>query len=142
MQKSLLIFFIFLGLLSCKNGDEKPKVSNADLQMYEASEMTILMRQMYEVNKVVKNQIVNKDSLLAFPDDFKRIHTAVLTDPSERDDEFNVLATSFIDLQKETLSINSDSIIINYNKSINTCIKCHETRCTGPIPKIKKLLIK
>ncbi|MCK5638257.1 MAG: hypothetical protein KAH67_06060 [Flavobacteriaceae bacterium] len=142
MQKSLWIFFIFLGLLSCKNTDEKPKVANADLQMYEASEMTILMRQMYEVNKVVKNQIINKDSLLDFPDEFKKIHTAVLTDPSERDDEFDILATSFIDLQKETLSINSDSIIYNYNKSINTCIKCHETRCTGPIPKIKKLLIK
>ena len=142
MQKILWIFIVFLGLLSCKNNDEKPKVANADLQMYEASEMTVLMRRMYEVNKVVKNQIINKDSLLPFPNEFKNIHTAVLTDPSERDDEFNILAKTFIDLQKETLSNNSDSIIYNYNKSIKTCITCHETRCTGPIPKIRKLLIK
>ena len=28
-----------------------------------------------------------------------------------------------------------------YNAAINNCLGCHKTECTGPIPKIKKLLI-
>ena len=28
-----------------------------------------------------------------------------------------------------------------YNDAINLCVSCHQTECTGPIPRIKKLLI-
>lgn len=109
--------------------------------MYEPTEMALLMRKMYEVNKVVKTQIINKDSLLSFPEEFLTIHTAILTNNFERDKEFDSLSKQFIDYQKATFASNSDSIVYHYNRSINTCISCHETRCVGPIPKIKKLII-
>jgi hypothetical protein len=109
--------------------------------MYEPSEMTILMRGIHEVNKVVKDQIIKKDSLLAFPEEFKKIFSATLTDSTERDDEFIVLARSFIDLQKMTYTTYSDSTVYNFNRSIDNCVECHKTRCPGPIPEIKKLFI-
>lgn len=141
MQRIFSIIIICLLLQSCDSKNKNIKVDNSELIMYKPSEMTILMRRIHEYNKVVKNQIINKDSLLAFPDEFTNIYSASLADSTERDDEFVVLAKSFIDFQKMTFSPKSDSTVYNFNQSINTCIECHKTRCPGPIPKIKKLLI-
>ncbi len=140
MNKIIGFFIVCFVLLSCNSNNKKEVVDNA-LIIYQPSEMTLLMRKMYEVNKVVKNQIINKDSLITFPEEFSTIHSAVLTDPSERDKEFDSLANQFVKDQKATFFSNSDSAKYHFNKSVNTCITCHETRCTGPIPKIKKLLI-
>ena len=141
MQKVLGIFIICLLLQACSTKNKNKVVEREVLVMYEPSEMTILMRGIHEVNKVVKDQIIRKDSLLAFPEEFTKIFSATLTDSTERDDEFVILARSFIDLQKMTYTTYSDSTISNFNRSINNCVECHRTRCPGPIPEIKKLLI-
>jgi len=141
MQKVFSIFIICLLLQSCNWKNRSIEVDSNELVMYEPSEMTMLMRKIHEVNKVVKNQIIKKDSLLIFPEEFTEIFSATLTDSTERDDEFLVLARSFIDLQKMTFTTYSDSTVYNYNQSINNCVECHKTRCPGPIPEIKKLLI-
>ena len=134
-------FFALLYLMaSCDTNKKEVKIEEAPI-MYEASEMALLMRGMYEFNKAARAQIINKDSLSAFPEEFLLIHKAVLTDPSERDKEFDTIAEQFIDAQKAVFSTKSDSILYHFNKSVNLCISCHETRCIGPIPKIKKLLI-
>lgn len=143
MQKSLLLLFTILLLFSCAKADkaEKEVIVEPEMQMYEPSEMAILMRQMYEFNKATKTRILNNDSLLAFPEEFVNIHKAVLTDPKDRDAEFDSLAIAFVNFQKATFSTKSDSTSYYFNQSVNSCIDCHQTRCTGPIPKIKKLLI-
>ncbi len=132
---------ICLVVLSCNSVTKKQEVKNEKPLMYEPSEMALLMRQMYEVNKIAKSQIMGNDTLISFPENFTTIHSAVLTDSTDRDAEFNSLAEQFLNYQKSTFSSNSDSTVYYFNKSINTCISCHKTRCTGPIPKIKKLLI-
>ena len=139
MKKGIGLIIISIALLSCNFENNKEQVYKP--VMYQPTEMALLMRKMYEVNKTVKTQIISKDSLLTFPVEFSRIHTAELTNPSERDKEFDSLAKVFIDHQKATFSSNSDSLVFYFNQSVNTCITCHETRCVGPIPKIKKLLI-
>ncbi len=142
MQKVFGIFIICLLLQACNSKNKRNEVDNSnELVMYEPSEMTILMRKIHELNKVVKDQIIKKDSLLIFPEEFTKIFSATLTDSTERDDEFIILARSFIDLQKITFSSYSDSTVYNFNQSINNCVQCHRTRCPGPIPEIKKLLI-
>ena len=142
MSKYLTFLVCSLLLISCVSEKEKQQLADKEPLMYEPSEMALLMRQMYEYNNLVKTQIVKKDSLLAFPDEFLGIHTAVLTDPSERDVEFDSLAKLFIEQQKATFSSQADSAQYHFNNSVNTCIECHKTRCVGPLPKIKKLLIK
>ena len=127
-------------MASCDTNKKEAKIEEAPI-MYEASEMALLMRGMYEFNKAARAQIINKDSLSAFPEEFLFIHKAVLTDPSERDKEFDSIAEQFIEAQKAVFSTKSDSTLYHFNKSVNLCISCHETRCIGPIPKIKKLLI-
>ncbi len=142
MYKKIRLSIVCLVLLSCNSNNKNKKADDKTLIMYQPSEMALLMRKMYEVNKVAKNQIIQKDILLSFPEEFSTIHSATLTDPSERDEEFDSLAKQFISYQKTTFSSNSDSTVYYFNKSVNTCITCHETRCTGSMPKIKKLLIK
>lgn len=141
MQKLVPFLFTALFLFSCAKADKKEKVEVKEMQMYEPSEMALLMRQMYEFNKHTKVQIINKDSLLSFPEEFANIHNAIMTDPSERDSEFDSLAVEFVKFQKATFSAKPDSTAYYFNQSVNSCITCHETRCTGPIPKIKKLII-
>ena len=141
MHKVLNIFIICILLQACISKNKNIDLDGDELIMYEPSEMAILMRGIHEVNKVVKDQIINKDSLLAFPEEFTKIFSATLTDSTERDDEFIVLARSFIDLQKMSYSTYSDSTVYNFNQSINNCVECHKTRCPGPIPEIKKLYI-
>lgn len=140
IRKSLFIVFVVLLSVACSNPNKKEKAEE-EMLMYEPSEMTLLMRQMYEFNKLAKLQIVNNDSLSAFPEEFADIHKVVMTNPDERDAEFDSLAVDFVKFQKATFSKRSDSTAYYFNRSVNSCIACHETRCTGPIPKIKKLLI-
>ena len=140
MIKIIGFFICIVALFSCEFSPNKDMVKKAPV-MYKPSEMALLMRRMYEVNKVVKGQIIRKDTLLPFPNTFLTIHSAILTEPSDRDIEFDSLAKEFINNQERTFSSSSDSTVIYFNKSISTCVACHENRCTGPIPKIKKLLI-
>ena len=139
MRKIFVFISLLIAFQSC-NLKKENKKTQAPI-MYKPSEMAILMRGMYEFNKIVKTQIINKDSLLPFPEEFVNIHSAVLTDKFERNDEFDSLSKKFIIYQKAIYTSKSDSIAYFFNQSINTCVVCHEPRCTGPIPKIKKLLI-
>ena len=141
MIKNIALFITCLLFASCQIDGKKENASEEPL-MYQPTEMALLMRKMYEVNNVVKKQIINKDSILPFPEEFSNIHTAVLTDPTERNSEFDSLADLYLTYQKDLFNTVNDSTVYYFNKSVNTCITCHETRCVGPLPKIKKLLIR
>jgi len=139
-MKIIYSFLILLLFISCEKEMKKTK-DNEKLIMYQPSEMTELMRGIYEYNKASKHKIENNQDLFEYPEEFQKISTAKLTDPSERDNEFDSLAVVFLENQKAAYSFKGDLVKYSYNKSINACISCHKTRCTGPLPKIKKLLI-
>ncbi len=140
MKYRYLLFALVFVALACNSTKKEMKVVEEPV-MYEATEMALLMRSMYQYNKTTKSQIINKDNLLPFPEEFLTIHTAVLTDPDERTKEFDSLSSRFLQAQKATFSSKPDSAKYHFNRSINLCISCHETRCVGPIPKIMKLYI-
>lgn len=131
---------VLLILVSC--AEKKQEKVKEELLMYEPSEMAILMRQMYEYNKVLRQQIISQDSLSlpSYPEEFLNIHSAVMTDDTERDSAFEALSKRYLELQ-QSIFTNKDSAKENFNKSVVTCVECHTTRCDGPIPKIKRLLI-
>ncbi|MCK0131993.1 hypothetical protein MWU59_10830 [Flavobacteriaceae bacterium F08102] len=110
-------------------------------KMYEPSEMALLMRQMHALNEQAKAQIVAGKEVGLYPKELANLHSAAMTDPSERDAEFDSLAVRFLYYQKKAFGPHTEETKVNYNKSIATCIACHQTRCVGPIPKIKKLFI-
>ncbi|TDQ30270.1 acetolactate decarboxylase [Tenacibaculum caenipelagi] len=129
---SLLFFF-------CKKELKQPK---EELIMYQSSEMAALMNAMYEGNMTIKNKILEGESIGDFPETYLNIHNAVLTDPADRNASFEAFSKLYIQNMQQVYTGAKDSLKENFNKTINSCIACHQTTCTGPIPRIKKLLIK
>lgn len=148
MKKILLIAVTISFIFGCKQKNEKPEAvtvkdtvaGSSKFQMYEMSEMAALMEQMYAYNTQLKDRVINKQDLGEYPTAFDKLHTAVLTETSDRDAFFNDQAIKFIEAQK---AIYADPVQAkdNFNKMVNQCLECHSKKCGGPIPRIKKLII-
>jgi cytochrome c556 len=140
------IFIIILGsifFLSCNTTKkEAPNNNDEELVMYEFSEMALLMEEMYKANEDLKNKIINKEAIGDFSDKFLNIHSAVLTNPKDRDANFEIFSKAFIENQQAIFSASPDEVKDQFNLMVNSCVACHKTTCSGPIPRIKKLLIK
>ena len=146
------LLFVFFGLLSCQkekqveaneeNTVEKTTDSTTteEFEMYEMSEMAALMEQMYVDNQRLKERIMKGDTIGKFPQHFIRIHKAVMTDETDKDAFFDEQAAKFIKAQ-ELIYEDPKNAKEHFNNGIDACIQCHEVKCGGPIPKIKKLYI-
>jgi cytochrome c553 len=139
----LMLIFLFT---SCQSKKQEENLTNSNkkekLVMYQASEMTKLMREMYLFEEKSKKQITNGELPLSFPEKFLKIHTAKLSSDFERDESFKSFTKAFVTNIENLGTSNKNNAKQNFNTAINTCIACHKTTCTGPIPRIKKLLIK
>ena len=148
MKKTVFIALTLAVITSCKQTNEKNEAvtlkdsvsSSSKFQMYEMSEMAALMEQMYAYNTQLKERIATNQDLGSYPEAFNKLHTAVLTEASDRDLFFNDQAIKFIEAQK---AIYTDPVQAkdNFNKMVNQCLECHSKKCGGPIPRIKKLII-
>ena len=151
MKKLILLCSFALLSFSCdKKADEKAtdkeacetdsKVNKDGFEMYEMSEMAALMEQMYVDNQRLKERIIKGDTIGKFPQHFIRIHKAVMTDETDKDAFFEEQAAKFIKAQ-ELIYEDPKNAKEHFNNGIDACIQCHEVKCGGPIPKIKKLYI-
>lgn len=155
MKKNLTLVLIFglfcfassLTLVSCQKKEQKVEekkcspVKEKKLEMYEMSEMAALMEQMYVENKRLKERIQNGDTIGTFPKYFLKIHTAKFTDETDNDLFFKEKAKEYIAAQQLIYS-DSKNVKENFNAGVDACMKCHESKCGGPIPRIRKLFIK
>lgn len=141
MKNSCLIIFLFSFLMISCNSDKKEIVEKQVFDLYEYSELALLMEEFYVYNDTLKNQIINDKTLSTLPANFNEIHTANMTDRFERDESFLMFANLFEKHQKAIYEVSKDSLKQAFNTAIHTCIACHKTTCTGPIPRIQKLLI-
>jgi len=153
MMKRVFLFFILVLIVSCqkKEDDTKKKedcttdtISKSGekkFEMYQMSEMAALMEQMYVDNQRLKERIQNGEKIGEFPQHFLKIHKAVMTDSTENDDFFKQQAAKFIKAQ-EMIYKDAKNAKQHFNAGIDACIQCHQQKCGGPIPRIKKLYIK
>jgi hypothetical protein len=133
----LMLLFVF----GCNNKEEKSK-EKKELIMVEPSEMANLMNEMYAYNLSIKQQVKDGKLHNEFPESFLKIHSAMLTDPTDRDSLFEVNSKLFIETQKVLFESDANNLLNSYTNVVNSCISCHEVTCMGPIPRIKKLYIK
>lgn len=146
-MKKLLFVFLFFSLLSCQKKEQKVEEKKCTtgkekkLEMYQMSEMAALMEQMYVDNQRLADRIKNGDSIGKFPQHFLKIHKAVMTDVSDNDDFFKIQAAKFINAQ-ELIYKDPKNAKEHFNAGVDACIQCHQQKCGGPIPRIKKLYIK
>ncbi len=140
-MRIITIIFLSFFVFSCKNEKNKKETKEKDFQMYEMTEMALLMEKMYHENESLKSKIINNDSLGSFSKDYKIIFSAKMTEPSDNDDFYKEHAQLFIESQQK-IYIEKGKEKENFNNMVNSCISCHEMKCTGPIVRIKKLYIK
>ncbi len=142
MKASLWIITLLL-LTSCGNTTKEDVKKEVVYDMYVPSEMSILMKEMHAFNLQLKQDIIAGKELADFPNTFLNIHSAKLSDFKARTDQFKSFSNVFINAQQDIYNTNSSlKLRDRFNNAINACIACHKTECTGPIPKIKKLIIK
>ncbi len=140
----LRISFLLLLFISSSCNQSKDLSSNtnhANLETENFSEMSRLMNKIYNENKQLKQRISKGDTLGNFPQYFLKISSASLTRNSDRDEFFGKQAKTFIEAQK-LIYEKPSAAKENFNNTVTTCIQCHQVKCLGPIPKIKKLYIK
>ena len=146
-----IVLFLFVLMLSgCHSKTEKveeesrPKKTNDSgkkkFEMYTMSEMSLLMEQMYVDNQRLKERIQKGDTIGKFPNHFLKIHESAMTDDKENDAFFKKQAAHFIKAQ-ELIYEDPQNAKKHFNNGVDACIKCHQVKCGGPIPRIKKLYI-
>lgn len=148
MKKIIALALIF-GLFSCQKKEEKPKEEKCapgtekKLEMYQMSEMAALMEQMYVDNQRVKENIKKGEPIGKFPEHYMKIYSAKFTDETDNDSFFKEKADEYIAAQRLLYAdTDSKNTIKNFNAAVDACITCHESKCGGPIQRIKKLYIK
>ena len=151
MNRIILFIFVIV-LASCNKKVEKTETMNDSVEkptekkddkkfeMYEMSEMSLLMEQMYVDNERLKERIKKGDTIGKFPNHFLKIHKAVMTDDKENDAFFKEQADNFIKAQ-QMIYEDPKNAKEHFNKGVDACLKCHQVKCGGPIPRIKKLYI-
>lgn len=148
LNNKILVIAVVLLLLcfNCKN-EAEPKPSEdkekPELIMYQPSEMASLMNGMYAYNLQIRQQIINGETPIVMPLDLMRLHSAKMSNGHARTAVWNDKIQGFIEAQQQVAdTLSSLELKERYNTAINNCLACHKTECTGPIPKIRKLLIK
>lgn len=144
MTKFFAILVLVAILVGCKSEKENKRTEKESdtVVIRKPSEMASLMNKMYEENEKVKKSILKGEDLSDFPEEYAKIHTATLTDPSDRTPEFRAFSELYLNNLRAVYQAGKDSLKYEFNKTVTSCIACHQTTCIGPIPRIKKLLIK
>ncbi|WP_138433752.1 hypothetical protein [Winogradskyella algicola] len=146
LNNKILAFAVVLLLcFNCKDETEsKPadKKEKPELIMHQPSEMANLMNGMYAYNLQIKQQIINGEIPVSMPLDLMKLHSAEMSNGHARTAVWNSKVDGFITAQQMVVdTLSNVELKERYNTAINNCLACHKTECTGPIPKIRKLLI-
>lgn len=149
-MNKIVLFFLILIFSGCQSKTEKSaeescaKETNDSgkkkFEMYSMSEMSLLMEQKYVDNQRLKERILKGDTIGKFPNHFLKIHESAMTDDKENDAFFKEQAAHFIKAQ-ELIYEDPENAKKHFNNGVDACIKCHQVKCGGPIPRIKKLYI-
>lgn len=108
----------------------------------EDSELTLLMRKMYEDTETVRAKVINDDANISekYFGQLEQVHTAIASDPGVKTPIFTAFNKALI-TEAEAVKNNVGDKKVAFNKFVNRCIDCHKSFCPGPISRIKKLKI-
>lgn len=137
-----LLLLLFISCDSSKKESKQAVESNQKYDLYLPSEMADYMNAIFDIHEQMKADILAGKTPETFPEEILKIHTAHLSDFRERTPNFEAFSHLFVESVAFIFDDNSEMPVKErYNEAINVCISCHQKECTGPIPRIKKLII-
>jgi len=145
-MKKLFYLLFLITLVACNHNNEEKKnkeeinSTEEPFQLYQMSEMASFMEKMYADHKRIKAQLVAGEKVDSLNFELAKIFYARMTDSTDNDATYKEKATLFVEYEEQLIKDSLQQKDI-YNKAVNLCISCHQIKCTGPIPRIKKLLI-
>lgn len=125
-------------LFACTSVESKeaPKA-----RLYKRSELSLLMRQMHDAAKELKKNLSDTVLRKEYKQLFEEIQSATPSDIDLKENNFDAFAYAWQESWKEMLA-EKDKPAEAFNRMVDQCLNCHNNRCPGPIPKIKRLKIK
>ena len=145
MQKIIILFLvIILSILSCvehnnKNSEKSESCTQQTIKdPNEVKPMARMMRTMAGYCDTMRLKINKNETVDSI--DFPLMHfwTAEPTDSNVLEPLFFNNATLFEDAYRNLMQQKNNQKE-NYTTVINMCINCHNSYCSGPLRKIKKL---
>jgi len=134
-MKKIFIFVLILStihLLSCNGINNKSP---------NDSELTLLMREMFDDGMKIKEQIINGENPEIL-DRTKRLLSAHSTDPEVAlSDTYKLFAQSYLTAIEALEDTTIETKKTQYDVVVTSCMNCHQKLCPGPMMKIKKLYI-
>jgi cytochrome c556 len=128
--------------VSCTESKPEETAEEWQPDMYEASELVMVMREMYDDNLKLKEEIAKGIVPAEVPERYRDILTATATNPDELNDLYYAMAQKYLSDYEALTKADASTVQEKYNILINTCVSCHQNYCLGPIPKIEKLYLK
>lgn len=145
----LALFALSAGLVQCSGNktEEKSMAKDSSSSCTKPvnpngdSELALLMRNMLQSAKSMKELVKEGKMPEKFPEEFLKIHTAKPTDSETKKASFDGFASNYINNLQTFYASPKEELTKNYNAVVNACVSCHLEHCPGPLTAINKLKI-
>ena len=111
--------------------------SNQSADMYEASDLSLMMREMVDWSKEAKQKLDRGERIHEVPAHFFQLARQKSTRNEHEEEAFQAMVPSYLDALKGIER--KDSQEFYYNASIQACKNCHHIYCGGPMSIIEQL---
>ena len=131
-MKYIVLSIIALSIFACgqKNTTEKA-------EMYEASELSDMMRKMVVWSKEAKATLAAGDTIPSVPQSFYDLAKQTATRGEHEEAAFQGMAPLYAQALRGIERLDSQQYY--YDASIEACRTCHAVYCSGPLDVIKQL---
>lgn len=119
-------------ILACSQNNKSEKAD-----MYEASELSLMMREMVTFSKDAKATLAAGDTIERVPQSFYDLAKQQGTRDEHDEAAFQAMVPTYTNALKGIER--GDSQQYYYNASIQSCKSCHNVYCGGPLAVIEQL---
>ncbi len=133
-MKYIMFIIIASATISCGQFN---KNTSEQADMYEASELSTMMREMVTWSKEAKAILAIGDTITHIPQSFYDLAIQTATRGEHEEAAFLGMLPAYTDALKGIERLDSQQYF--YNASIQACETCHAVYCGGPLDVINQL---
>lgn len=131
-MKYIVFAIIVLSIFACSQNSSSEKAD-----MYEASELSAMMREMVVWSKSAKATLAAGDTIQEVPQSFYDLAKQTATRGEHDEAAFQAMSPAYTDALKGIERRDSQQYF--YDASIQACKSCHGIYCSGPLDVIQQL---